>query len=197
MNYTLSPVTISPIELPNSPVIQGFKRMVKSFDFSVNTAVRQVIINCTVDWYDPELNALVKSPGLYEYRVALVAGNTWVHTSTEKLGQPWTPEEIEAHKAAVDAVNNYPALLAQYNEAYAEWELLPEESPIPAPVAPEVPVEPTYFPIEEYDFFVSIVGVNPGLTVTFDPETRIAALPLIISVIQQKAAEPNNKFDRI
>lgn len=171
--------------------------MVKSFDFSVNTAVRQVIINCNVDFYDPELNILVKTPGLHEYRVALVASNTWVHTSTEKLGQPWTPEEIEAHKAAVDAVNNYPELLSQYNIAHAEWELLPEESPIPEPTAPEVPTEPTYFPIEEYDFFMSIVGVNPGLTATFNSETRVAALPLITSIIQQKASEPNNKFDRI
>lgn len=159
------------IAISNCPTT-GLQRKVV-YDFFWFTQARQIIIKCTVTYY--KNGEVVTDSRLKPYVRDLVASDSLVDPLT---GAVLTDEQIADYHSNVAAWDDYqanlaayqadlaayPALLTAYEAAMAVSPQNPDNLPVPTvpvePVPSPMPTQPGPEPMEEYDFYTTVLGVT-------------------------------------
>lgn len=151
------------ITISNCP-ITGLKRKL-TYDFYWLQSQRKIIIMCSIEHYDNNNNK-VNNARIVNYQRALTASDSLVKLPT---GELLTEEETTEFLAAKKLIDNYNVALTIYNQNMITYNALLTEynsheprigNPPSEPIAPVQPAALPFDAIEEYDFYVSVLGVT-------------------------------------
>jgi len=151
------------ITISNCPITDLQRKL--TYDFYWLQSQRKIVIMCTIEHYDVNNNK-VNNARIVSYQRALTASDSLVILPTGRL---LTTQETTQFVAAKKLIDNYNNLLAIYNQNMITYNILlteynSNEPPIGnPPIEPAAPVQPAALPfnaIEEYDFYVYVLGVT-------------------------------------
>jgi hypothetical protein len=171
------------ITISNCPITNLPRKV--DYDFLWLKSVHQIIIKCTVHYFDAQNNE-INTERIKPYQRNLVASDSYVNATNGYVLQEQELSDYLATKNAYDQyqiditkyntdilqyqadLSQYQTDFSQYEADYAIWENNPlSERPI-MPVAPIEPINPgdepanVTFPImKEYDFYAFVIGVTP------------------------------------
>lgn len=144
------------INISNCPVT-GLNRRV-AYDFYWLSSTRKIVIMCTVSYHSTN-GDIVKRGGINTYQQPLTASDSLIRVDTQQL---LTAQQTADYKALAALHSSYASRLAMYETQLAEYESVPIEVRDPR-LEPTPPVQPAPLPyqaIEEYDFYVNVIGVT-------------------------------------